>query len=103
MEGILIHDQNHWRKETNKIYWGNNYHVSKQNLIHALLSVFKQKRLNIDMQLPLSDKLNQALTYYNSNKNDKYPFRLINKDDDIVFALSLPVWYYENYLSIKNN
>ncbi len=89
-EGIAIYDGNKWRKEDyGPICLGNNYYVPEGELIRNLSSVFGQNRLIIEDETLLAENL---ITEINT---------LELKENDIISALSMPIWFCENVRIIK--
>ncbi len=100
VEGISIkNSENGWRKENQEIGLGNNYYVSRHDLMVNLLNVFEQKRLIIDKEAPFADNLIEELKNCKielNTKNKKFSKVQREKEyNDIIMALAAPVWFRE--------
>ncbi|QTA79921.1 Uncharacterized protein dnl_22030 [Desulfonema limicola] len=96
-EGISMLDawikDNQWEKEEySTICLGHNYYTGKSDLLKALQKVIEQKRITIDNHL---DTPGIYDLLYNQNQIK------MKKDLDIIYAVSLPIWFKETIRIIK--
>jgi len=97
IETVFITGEKRWRKEIHGKCLGNNYYVPKYFIVRNLLMAFEQNRIIIEKGLPFADNLLNGIKTYQKDKDLPR-----SENDDVVLALSMPVWYYENFLSIKS-
>ncbi|QTA93716.1 hypothetical protein [Desulfonema magnum] len=89
-EAIAICDGDSWRKEDyGPICLGNNYYVPQGDLIRNLSAVFGQHRLVIETEIPFAENLIKEL-----NGSEL-------KEESLISALSMPIWFCENIRVIK--
>jgi hypothetical protein len=76
----------------------NDFYIPKNDLIKNILTVIDQERLILNKD---KDELRKALNVYRKGKSNDYKTQDVKPLDDLVLALAIPVWYYENLLSIR--
>jgi hypothetical protein len=95
---ISVTNEKNWRMEANGNCLKGDFFIPKKILISILLAVIEQERLVLNKD---EYELSEALNAYRNvgsctiTKGDKSTL------DDLVLALAMPVWYYENLLAIR--
>jgi len=102
MECVLRGEGDEWIKETKGLCLGNNFYISQKVLFHCLLNVYRERRLIIDEKIPGVEVIAGFLKDMEKPENQIDGAPLPTEHAGLVFALSLPVWYYENLLSIRS-
>lgn len=92
---IFATDQDHWRMEADGTCMKSDFFVPKNHLVRNLLAVIDQNRLILG---PGVTDLIGAIKEHGEKTCRIQDIGLI---DDLLLALAMPVWYYENLLSIR--
>ncbi len=99
-EGFFIQKSGAWSRETPGKGLGDNYRVSAIDLMDALGTVYAQNRLNIANATPHTDRLVCRLEQIKASRMQNTAacgdIADALEPADLVFALSIPVWFREN-------
>ena len=105
VEGISVYREERWQRENyGPICLGNNYYVPEGELIRNLSSVFKQNRLIIENEIPFSEYLIneiEVLEMEKPLKEDDISEGRLKENDDVISALSMPLWFCETIRIIR--
>ena len=97
---IFFIDENEWRTEIPGKCLKSDFYISKNTLINTILGVIEQDRL-IMTNRDSGEELFEAFNEYRKIKDAHVSAQDVKPLDDLVLALAMPVWYYENLLSIR--
>jgi len=97
---IFFIDENEWRTEIPGKCLKSDFYISKNILINTILGVIEQDRLIMTNKEDVKE-LFEAFNEYRKIKDAHVRAQDVEPFDDLVLALAMPVWYYENLLSIR--
>lgn len=97
---VFFTDENEWRTEVPGKCLKSDFYISKNTLIDTILNVVVQNRINMT-NIEVAGKLNDALNEYRKAREKHASVQDVKPLDDLALALAMPVWYYENLLSIR--
>ncbi len=99
-EGISLCKEDTWRKEDyGPICLGNNYYVPEHEPLRIMTAVLQEGRLIIEGNIPDAENLIREITRSHSGP---LPCCAESRSrENIISALSLPVWFSENVRTIR--
>lgn len=95
---VFLNDENDWHMEIPGRCLKSDFYIPKKDLVQNILAVIEQERLIL---MDGGDELKGALSRYGDYRDSSVQPKDVKPLDDIVLALAMPVWYYENLLSIR--
>ena len=97
---IFFNDENEWRTEARGSCLKSDFYIPKKTLVAIIKGVIEQKRLIIKNKDD-TEKIFKAFNEYRDIQDGEVKVNDVKSFDDLVLALAMPVWYYENLLSIR--
>ena len=98
---IFFNDESKWRTEIPGKCLKSDFYISKNTLISTILGVIEQDRL-IMTNKESGEELFEAFNEYRKIKDAHVSAQDVKPLEDLVLALAMPVWYYENLLAIRS-
>lgn len=97
---VICTDEDDWRVEIPGKCLKSDFYIPNKNLIKNIRTVIEQDRLIMYNQGDLGE-LFEAFKEYMKVRDVNVNTQDIRHFEDLILALAMPVWYYENLLSIR--
>ena len=96
-----------WEIENDERHLGHNFYIPEHILLQDLIRVINDNRLIIknipDFSSSLAKELKKLQCLGTDMKEDIFPSIDNFENKDILLSMSMPVWFYENYLDIRSS
>jgi len=97
---VLVNDEDNWYIQVPGRCLKSDFSIPKRVLIKQILAVIEDNRLVLNSG-KLSADISEVCEEYRGVIKESVSTHHIQPFDDLVLALAMPVWYYENLLSIR--